>query len=1054
MYGGTKQEMQRLIADANEYAASIGEASDLSIESFSDIITAIQLIQEKQNIAGTTSKEAAKTIEGSFNALKASWENLVSGFANGNADISKLTKTVAKNAVTAYKNILPAAKQALTGIGQAIEEVAPIVSKKLPAVMGQVIPAATTAIGNLLHGVGAALPGLIVSLAPVVVNSARQIITDAANAVVSFAKSAQPLLSAGLTFVDKIASGISNNLPKLIDIAANAALKFSDGLRKNAGKLVDAGIKLIMSLADGLIKSLPTLIKTVPTIVSNIAGIINDNAPKLIKAGIQLIVMLAKGIIQALPTIKKEFPKIIKAIIDVWTAVNWLALGKTLVTGIINGVRNLAPKIPQALKELATKAINAFRSVNWVAAGRTAITTIINGLRAAGSAIANALRTLGTSGINAFRSVNWVSVGKAVISLIAKALKGAGNLIFTALKAVGRSAMNAFRSINWKSLGINVVKGIAAGISGGVSNVVNAAKNVAKSALDGAKNFLGIHSPSKVAEKEIGLQYVLGIANGIKKNKEYAKKSAQEIGEAIVQASEQRMNNLKVYHTVSLDQEKKYWDNVRKQVAKGTQARIDADAKYYELSEQLQAEKQQSRLNKLVEEYNKTLTAAKNVAAKLKKILKDDGDSLLSSAEKWLTNQQVYHKTSLQYEVEYWDSVRKQLKKGTQARIDADAKYKESLASLKEAQKSAKQEAATLTKEYVKSYKRAAKEVITQKRALKEQLKEDLQKIDDELDSQIKELDKQYEDAVKNRAATIKGFFGVLDTGEVKEDEDVDLLSNVMNQVDALEQWDETLTQLERKLGSGSSLYEELSGMGVDNLSTLKRFNKMSNAELQTYVAFYEKKNQIAERRAKAEHESLKADLEKQTNELKENARKQSEELRQEYKVNAAKIEQDAADQMKSLTDQYSSDISKLAKTAGEQGESVGEQMIQGIKNGIEATKSILTDASQSAVNDALNAAQQKLGISGTASTASATRKLGMTTATSSVLPAMNFGSINTSILGKKNVEGTGTATSKSTTNNVAINVYGAKGQNERELADIISNRLNQTVQRRGTVFA
>lgn len=106
-YGGTKEEMQRLISDANEYAASIGEASDLSIDSFADIVQAIELIQEKQHIAGTTAREAATTIEGSVNMAKAAWQNWVTELGKDNADMGKLTTQLVDSVTTAASNIVP-----------------------------------------------------------------------------------------------------------------------------------------------------------------------------------------------------------------------------------------------------------------------------------------------------------------------------------------------------------------------------------------------------------------------------------------------------------------------------------------------------------------------------------------------------------------------------------------------------------------------------------------------------------------------------------------------------------------------------------------------------------------------------------------------------------------------------------------------------------------------------------------------------------------------------------------------------------------------------------
>lgn len=107
MYGGTQEEMKRLIDDANEYAASIGEASDLSIDSFSDIITAIDLIQQKQHIAGTTAREAATTIEGSLSMAKAAWENWLTGLGDSDADMSQLTDNLVTSVETAAENVVP-----------------------------------------------------------------------------------------------------------------------------------------------------------------------------------------------------------------------------------------------------------------------------------------------------------------------------------------------------------------------------------------------------------------------------------------------------------------------------------------------------------------------------------------------------------------------------------------------------------------------------------------------------------------------------------------------------------------------------------------------------------------------------------------------------------------------------------------------------------------------------------------------------------------------------------------------------------------------------------
>lgn len=169
-YGGTKQEMERLIADANEYAKANGQAANLSIKSFADIIQAIELIQEKQNIAGTTAKEAATTIEGSLNATKAAWENLIAGFANPDADLGQLIDNLVvaivgdKEGEGLLNQLIPAIERALKGIGEFISKAAPIIAQYLPGLVEAILPGLISAAVSLVMGLISALPSIIQTL--------------------------------------------------------------------------------------------------------------------------------------------------------------------------------------------------------------------------------------------------------------------------------------------------------------------------------------------------------------------------------------------------------------------------------------------------------------------------------------------------------------------------------------------------------------------------------------------------------------------------------------------------------------------------------------------------------------------------------------------------------------------------------------------------------------------------------------------------------------------------------------------------------------------------
>lgn len=236
-YGGTQSEMQRLIKDANTYAKSIGRAGDLSIKNFGDIVEAIDLIQQKQNIAGTTAREAATTISGSLMMTKAAWKNLITAFGDKNADLSVYFDALSTSAETAFRNILPVAEQALTGIGDVVANLAPVIGEKLPGLMGEVLPGFLDAAGSLVSSVSAALPNMIGPITDSIVAAAPQI--------------------------------------------------------------VEGGISLFASLATGVIAAIPQIVAALPAIWEAVKSGFSAAWPQMKEAGLQLIQMVGEGITAA-----------------------------------------------------------------------------------------------------------------------------------------------------------------------------------------------------------------------------------------------------------------------------------------------------------------------------------------------------------------------------------------------------------------------------------------------------------------------------------------------------------------------------------------------------------------------------------------------------------------------------------------------------------------------------------------------------------------------------------------------------------------------------------
>ena len=379
-YAGSKTGMEQLIADANEYAKSIGQDANLTIDSFSDIVTAIDLVQQKQGIAGTTAREATETISGSLNMLKASWTNLVAGLSDPDADIGKLIDNVVTSIVGStdeagnhvkgvVDNIVPTIQRSVQGVVKVLDSMAPIIAKEFPKLLATLLPMLIDTATQLVTGLVKALPNLVQTLVaqiPTVIETLKTAITELIPVISELGSmvfglivdamnnptALEDLVQFAIDLVEMLANGITENLPKMIDAGLNALMSFSGTLHDNIGMLIDAGLDLIMALANGLIEALPVMVETIPTIVSNIANIINDNAPKILETGIKIIIALVEGIIQAIPVIVANIPQIVKAIVDVILAFQWLNLGKQIVDFFAKGIKGMLSSVAQAGKDI------------------------------------------------------------------------------------------------------------------------------------------------------------------------------------------------------------------------------------------------------------------------------------------------------------------------------------------------------------------------------------------------------------------------------------------------------------------------------------------------------------------------------------------------------------------------------------------------------------------------------------------------------------------------------------------------------------------------------
>ena len=197
-FAGTKEGMKQLLEKAKELSGV-----DYNIESYSDIVQAIHVVQSEMGITGTTAKEGAETITGSMAAVKAAWENLITGLADPNADIGKLIDNVVDNAEVAFENMFPAIEHALVGIGNLIEKVVPIIADKLPGIMEKILPPLLKAATSLVISLVKALPKLI----PIIVQMLPGVISQIWDAIISIVQSQSPMLAGIMETIGKVISG-------------------------------------------------------------------------------------------------------------------------------------------------------------------------------------------------------------------------------------------------------------------------------------------------------------------------------------------------------------------------------------------------------------------------------------------------------------------------------------------------------------------------------------------------------------------------------------------------------------------------------------------------------------------------------------------------------------------------------------------------------------------------------------------------------------------------------------------------------------------------------
>lgn len=366
-YGGTKTEMQRLLKDAQ---ALTGVKYD--INNLSDVYNAIHVIQDELGVTGTTALEASQTLTGSFNAMKASFTNVLGNLTLGrditpslNALVKTTTTFIKGNLIPAVLNILRALPGAAVTLLQALipggmqnltTNIVTNFTTFMTAQFPMLMENGTQMINQMITGFLSGLPSFVATAGSLI----TQVLTTIAAALPT-------MLQSGTDILLNLVMGIMTALPSLITTAGQIVQNLLTALMAALPSLLSTGMSFIMNLASGLLASLPNIISSATTVVTNLLTTLASHLPDLLAQGISMIGQLVAGLISMIPDVISAAVDIGREIFNTIGEVDWLSLGKNVIDGIINGIKNAASSLFDALKDLASKALQAAKDALGIA---------------------------------------------------------------------------------------------------------------------------------------------------------------------------------------------------------------------------------------------------------------------------------------------------------------------------------------------------------------------------------------------------------------------------------------------------------------------------------------------------------------------------------------------------------------------------------------------------------------------------------------------------------------------------------------------------------------
>lgn len=537
------------------------------------------------------------------------------------------------------------------------------------------------------------------------------------------------------------------------------------------------------------------------------------------------------------------------------------AIVSAAIVGISSVISVLLPIVQNAISifNVVKKVFSAVRLVFLAFTGPVGVVIAIIG-------------ALITIGISLYK--NWDSVSKFVVKAfgymktgISVAASAISSVVSKLTSSVIKIFKTAFSNKTLLSIGRDLVLGLANGIKGAASLVVSEAKKLGSSAAAAVKSVLKIKSPSRVM-MELGGFAGQGLAIGLQRTSSAVEKASNAIGQVIINST--KANNASI----------KKLQNTANQERLKLQDKYNADLRKLKSGDNKKRIELENKLAKDLKSVNDKLS--KDVAAEQSKLQQEQ----LKAVNDYIDKKKKSNQLSLIEEAAYLRESYRQFKTGTDARIELENKYRESVQNINEA----------IIKNNEDYLSRA-------------------QKIDDNLIDNIQKANDDYQKAYDDRYKTVRGYYGLLSEVKIEDANPFELLENLRKQGDALREYSDLLNQL-RGRGIGNELYEELKDLGPSSLGVLRTLNNLTDDQLNGYVALFEDKLKEIQRITDEELAPLRDITDKNIEFLTDSATVELSNLNQEWQ--------------KSIVDLVGGTENNLS-TLNQVGKNAAQQLIDGL---------------------------------------------------------------------------------------------------------------------------